>query len=98
MEKSNKWIRRMGIAVNVVTVLVIAAAITGMAITPVMADGRGHGWGHDKHWKHHRPRPYVHGAPVVVAHAPIYAPPPVVYAPPPPPPPGISVVFPIHIR
>ncbi len=100
MERSNKWIRGMGIGVNIFTVLVIAAAITGMAITPVMADGRGHGGGHGKHWKHykHHRSYYVHPAPVVVAPAPYYAPPAVVYAPPPPPPPGISIVFPITIR
>ncbi len=99
MERSNKWIRGIRIGTNIFTVLIIAAAIGGIAITPVMADGRGgHGWGHEKRWKHPRHRPYVHSAPVVVA-APVYAaPPPVVYAPPPPPPPGISLVFPIRIH
>jgi hypothetical protein len=49
MERRNKWIRRMGIGVNIFTVLVIAAAIVGVAITPVMANGRGGpGWGHER--------------------------------------------------
>lgn len=98
MERANTWIRRMGIGVNILTVLVIAAAVVGIAITPVMAQYRGGpGWGHERHWKHPRYR-HVRPGPVVVAPAPMYAPPPVVYAPPPPPPPGISIVFPINIR
>jgi hypothetical protein len=99
MERSNKWTRGIKVAIRTFTVLIIAAAVTGMSITPVMADGRGGpGRGHGKHWKHPRHRRYVRPAPVVVAPAPVYvAPPPVVYAPPPPPP-GISLVFPITIR
>jgi|SRR5215813_10189719 len=67
--------------------LIVAAA--GLALAaPVFAHDGGHGWGHERHFRHFHPRYVVVMPPPRVFYAPpalvVYAPPaPVVYAPPP---------------
>lgn len=72
--------------------LILAAAGLALAAPVFAHDGgrdwdRGHGWGHERHFRHFHPGPvFVRPRPVVVMPPPrvFYAPPaPVVYAPPP---------------
>jgi hypothetical protein len=64
--------------------LIVAAAGFALA-APAFAHDGGHGWGHERHFRHFHPRPVVVMPPPQVFYAPpapvFYAPPPVVYRP-----------------
>ena len=64
--------------------LIVAAAGFALA-APAFAHDGGHGWGHQRHFRHFHPRPVVVMPPPQVFYAPpapvYYAPPPVVYGP-----------------
>ena len=91
---------------KVVMALAFASAISGLSISPVLADnddghGRGDRYGDrgrgDRHGNHREGYGYREGYryPYVYAQ-PVYAPPPVYYEPRPSP--GISIFFPIDLR